>query len=146
MLQNLAWATGYKTAAIPAAAGALAWGGITLGPAVAACSSAGQSAAAPAPSKEMVDAGVDLYAANCAQCHGPDLRGTVQGPPLLSIVYEPGHHSDAAFVLAVAQGVRAHHWDFGPMPPIEGLSPTEVEAIIAFVRDRQETEGFEPYP
>ena len=36
MLQNLAWATGYKTAAIPAAAGALAWGGITLGPAVAA--------------------------------------------------------------------------------------------------------------
>ena len=113
---------------------------------VAACGSAGQSAAAPAPSKEMVDAGVDLYAANCAQCHGPDLRGTVQGPSLLSIVYEPGHHSDAAFVLAVAQGVRAHHWDFGPMPPIEGLSPTEVQAIIAFVRDRQETEGFEPYP
>ena len=36
MLQNLAWATGYNAAAIPAAAGALAWAGITLGPAVAA--------------------------------------------------------------------------------------------------------------
>jgi P-type Cu2+ transporter len=36
MIQNLAWATGYNAAAIPAAAGALAWAGITLGPAVAA--------------------------------------------------------------------------------------------------------------
>ena len=35
MLQNLAWATGYNAAAIPAAAGALARAGITLGPAVA---------------------------------------------------------------------------------------------------------------
>lgn len=36
MIQNLVWATGYNAAAIPAAAGALAWAGITLGPAVAA--------------------------------------------------------------------------------------------------------------
>jgi P-type Cu2+ transporter len=36
MIQNLAWATGYNVVAIPAAAGALAWAGITLGPAVAA--------------------------------------------------------------------------------------------------------------
>jgi Cu2+-exporting ATPase len=36
MLQNLAWATGYNLLAIPAAAGALAWAGITLAPAVGA--------------------------------------------------------------------------------------------------------------
>ncbi len=36
MIQNLVWATGYNAAAIPVAAGALAWAGITLGPAVAA--------------------------------------------------------------------------------------------------------------
>ena len=36
MLQNLWWAAGYNIAAIPLAAGALAWAGITLGPAVAA--------------------------------------------------------------------------------------------------------------
>ncbi len=36
MLQNLWWAAGYNVAAIPLAAGALAWAGITLGPAVAA--------------------------------------------------------------------------------------------------------------
>jgi Cu2+-exporting ATPase len=36
MIQNLVWATGYNVAAIPLAAGALAWAGILLGPAVAA--------------------------------------------------------------------------------------------------------------
>lgn len=36
MLQNLGWAAGYNVLAIPLAAGALAWAGIVLGPAVAA--------------------------------------------------------------------------------------------------------------
>jgi P-type Cu2+ transporter len=36
MLQNLAWATGYNLLAVPVAAGALAWAGITLAPAVGA--------------------------------------------------------------------------------------------------------------
>jgi Cu2+-exporting ATPase len=36
MQQNLAWATGYNVVAIPLAAGALAWAGITLSPALGA--------------------------------------------------------------------------------------------------------------
>jgi Cu2+-exporting ATPase len=36
MVQNLLWAAGYNVVAIPLAAGALAWAGIVLGPAVAA--------------------------------------------------------------------------------------------------------------
>jgi Cu2+-exporting ATPase len=36
MLQNLGWAAGYNILALPLAAGALAWAGIVLGPAVAA--------------------------------------------------------------------------------------------------------------
>jgi P-type Cu2+ transporter len=36
MLQNLVWATGYNVAAIPLAAGALAWAGVVLAPATAA--------------------------------------------------------------------------------------------------------------
>jgi len=36
MVENLAWATGYNAVAIPAAAGALAWAGVTLSPAVGA--------------------------------------------------------------------------------------------------------------
>lgn len=36
MIQNLVWATGYNAVAIPLAAGALAWAGIVLGPALGA--------------------------------------------------------------------------------------------------------------
>jgi Cu2+-exporting ATPase len=36
MVQNLAWGAGYNVVAIPLAAGALAWAGVTLGPAVGA--------------------------------------------------------------------------------------------------------------
>jgi Cu2+-exporting ATPase len=36
MVQNLAWGAGYNVVAIPLAAGAFAWAGITLGPAVGA--------------------------------------------------------------------------------------------------------------
>jgi hypothetical protein len=32
------------------------------------------------------------------------------------------------------------------MPPVEGLSTEDVEAIVAFVREQQRIEGFEPYP
>ncbi len=36
MIQNLAWAAGYNVLAIPLAAGALAWAGVSLPPAAAA--------------------------------------------------------------------------------------------------------------
>lgn len=91
-------------------------------------------------------AGESLYMANCAECHGEDLRGTDQGPSFLSVVYEPGHHPDESFQLAVMRGVQPHHWNFGPMLPVEGLTTQEVAAIVEFVRDRQDAEGFEPYP
>ncbi len=95
---------------------------------------------------ELVSEGSDLFAANCAQCHGPDLRGTNSGPSFFSEVYEPGHHGDGAFLVAVQSGSPQHHWSFGPMPPVQGLTSSDVEAIVAFVRQRQTQEGFEPYP
>lgn len=90
--------------------------------------------------------GAALYAARCASCHGADLRGTDRGPSHLSKVYEPGHHSDASFRAAIANGSRQHHWDFGDMPPVAGLAPDEVDAVIAYVRAVQAEKGFEPYP
>lgn len=87
--------------------------------------------------------GAALYGESCAVCHGDDLRGTSRGPSHLSIVYEPGHHSDDAFRSAIANGSPQHHWDFGDMPPVPGLDDDEVEAIIAYVREVQEREGFE---
>jgi mono/diheme cytochrome c family protein len=90
--------------------------------------------------------GEAVYQDNCARCHGEDLRGTDEGPSHLSQVYEPGHHPDAAFEAAIAQGSTQHHWEFGDMPPVEGLDADEVAAVIAYVRSVQDAEGFEPYP
>jgi mono/diheme cytochrome c family protein len=90
--------------------------------------------------------GEALYRQSCSSCHGVDLRGTNEGPSQLSVVYEPNHHPDDSFRGAIAQGVSAHHWNFGDMEPIIGLSATEVDAIIQYVRDRQTEDGFEPYP
>ena len=51
------------------------------------------------------------------------------------------HHGDAAFLLAVRNGVRAHHWRFGDMPPQPGLTGAEVAAITAYVRELQRANG-----
>ena len=111
-----------------------------------ACGSASPELDIPIQVPDVVAAGEELYAAKCAECHGADLRGTDKGPSHLSEVYEPGHHADGAFLFAVQAGSRAHHWSFGDMPPVEGLSTEDVEAIVAFVRERQRIHGFEPYP
>jgi mono/diheme cytochrome c family protein len=100
---------------------------------------------ASAPRFEGTD-GAELYAAACASCHGADLRGTDRGPSHLSEVYEPSHHPDESFIAAANVGVRAHHWNFGDMPPVKGLTDEQLEAIVAYVRSVQEREGFEPYP
>ncbi len=113
---------------------------------VSACGSGDTGSTPPAQDSELVAQGEELFRANCAQCHGFDLRGTNTGPSLLSEVYEPNHHGDGAFLVAVQSGSPQHHWNFGDMPPVPGLSAEDVEAIVAFVRERQQVEGFEPYP
>ncbi len=115
---------------------------------IAACgrSSPADSGEIPEQNDALVGLGAELYEAHCAACHGADLRGTDQGPSHLSSVYNPGHHSDDAFWLAVLQGSRQHHWRFGDMAPVPGLDRQDVEAIVAYVRERQRVEGFEPYP
>lgn len=85
--------------------------------------------------------GKSLYADHCAACHGSDLKGSRQGPPMMHKVYEPAHHADMAFQLAVANGVHAHHWQFGDMKPVAGLSPDDVAHITAFVRSEQRKVG-----
>jgi mono/diheme cytochrome c family protein len=74
-----------------------------------------------------------LFHTHCAGCHGPSAVGTQQGPSFLSRVYVPRHHSDASFYLAVKQGVRAHHWNFGDMPALPHVTDAEVTQITAYV-------------
>lgn len=87
--------------------------------------------------------GKSLYGKHCASCHGPDLMGSNSGPPMLHRVYEPSHHSDAAFQLAVKNGVRAHHWQFGNMAPVPQLNPDDVAHITAYIRAEQRKVGIE---
>ena len=108
---------------------------------VAACGSDDTAPTNAAGSQ--VERGAEVYAESCASCHGADLRGTDKGPSHLSIVYEPNHHTDDSFRSAIANGAPQHHWNFGDMEPVEGLSDHDVEAVIAFVRAEQERQGFE---
>ena len=86
--------------------------------------------------------GKTVFEAVCADCHGTNAAGKMGfGPPLVHRIYEPGHHGDMAFVLAVQNGVPAHHWPFGAMPPQAGLTRAEVIDITTYVRELQRTNG-----
>ena len=85
--------------------------------------------------------GAELFTANCSECHGPTAGGSSQGPPLVDKIYEPGHHADFSFVRAVEVGSAQHHWSFGDMEPVPGLSPEDVNKIICYVRELQYANG-----
>jgi len=85
--------------------------------------------------------GEALFNANCAACHGAQAVGTDKGPPLVHRIYEPNHHGDMAFLLAVKNGARQHHWPFGDMPPVEGVEDADVALIVTYVRGLQREAG-----
>ncbi len=88
--------------------------------------------------------GEELYNASCAACHGVDVRGQEGiAPSLIDAIYQPKFHADGAFYIAVQNGVRAHHYGFGSMPPIEGVDSEDVAAIIAYIRAIQRENGIE---
>lgn len=106
------------------------------------------------PGSAMVDVSVpDTFSANaeigkvafeakCAACHGESAAGQVGvAPPLVHKIYEPSHHGDAAFLQAAKNGVRAHHWPFGNMPPVDGVTDGDVRMIVAYVRELQRANG-----
>ncbi|USG59552.1 cytochrome c [Sneathiella marina] len=82
--------------------------------------------------------GEQAFLKNCASCHGDNAAGLEgKAPPLVHRIYEPSHHGDLAFERAVKNGVRAHHWPFGNMPPVDGITGTEIQNIILYVRELQ---------
>lgn len=88
--------------------------------------------------------GERAFDAVCAQCHGDNAAGKMgYGPPLVHKIYEPSHHGDMAFLVAVQNGVRAHHWNFGNMPPQSGLTNADVGNIVAYVRELQRGNGIQ---
>ena len=90
---------------------------------------------------EMAREGEELFDANCSVCHGENAAGTNQGPTLIDRIYHPGHHTDVSIRNAVSRGVQQHHWGFGDMAPVAGVSLDEVEKIICYVRELQRADG-----
>ncbi len=90
---------------------------------------------------QMAGNGQQLFKVNCAQCHGESAGGTRQGPPLVHKYYRPDHHADAAFYRAATNGVIAHHWNFGNMPPIRTVSNDDLAQIVTFIREVQKANG-----
>ncbi len=86
--------------------------------------------------------GKRMFDVKCAACHGENAAGqNGVAPPLVHKIYEPSHHSDAAFVSAAQNGVRSHHWRFGSMPAVEGLTRSDVLLIARYVRELQRENG-----
>jgi mono/diheme cytochrome c family protein len=110
----------------------------------------GADAAAPArPADEIVvpklsgpaTMGQIAFEENCAACHGKNAAGTDKGPPFIHKIYEPSHHADFAFQRAARMGVQAHHWRFGDMLPVEGVTDRQIEWITRYVREVQRANG-----
>lgn len=116
---------------------------ILLAVLASACGTTEASPLVTLTGEELLVAGETSFRQYCAACHGADLRGTDQGPSFLSIFYEPNHHGDFAFVSAAKNGVPAHHWRFGDMPAVPGITDDEIAAVTAYVRSVQEAEGFD---
>src|SRR5439155_7813333 len=98
------------------------------------------AADAPKPPGDLMK-GERLFNNNCAQCHGVGAKGTPLGPPFLDKIYEPNHHADIAFYRAAEMGVRAHHWKFGDMPKVPGVSKEDVAQIVTYIRWLQKQAG-----
>ena len=81
------------------------------------------------------------FQGSCAACHGADLAGTENGPPLVVLSYRTAMHADYAISAAIKNGVVAHHWRFGGMPPQDGISEAEIPQIIAYIREVQAANG-----
>ena len=87
--------------------------------------------------------GQSRYQEVCARCHGVSLNGSSEGPPLIDATYAPAHHADLSFYHAVKNGVKQHHWQFGDMPMLTGLTPGQVSDIVLYVRKNQQLAGIQ---
>ena len=96
----------------------------------------------PGQLSQLAMLGKQAFDIKCASCHGENAVGqNGVAPPHVHKIYKPSHHGNESFQRAVAVGVRAHHWKFGNMPAIEGLTRADVKAIIAYVRELKRQNG-----
>ena len=85
--------------------------------------------------------GETYFNSKCAACHGVNGTGSETGPPLIHKFYKSDHHGDESFQRAAKVGVQAHHWNFGNMPPVAGITRAEVAKIVVYIREIQKANG-----
>ena len=96
----------------------------------------------PSTLSDTAQIGKRAFEAKCVACHGVNAAGQVGvAPPLVHKIYEPSHHGDESFQRAVSLGVRAHHWRFGNMPAVEGLTRGDVAMVATYIRELQRANG-----
>jgi mono/diheme cytochrome c family protein len=106
--------------------------GATLTPSLEATATpAGEAEASPAPAGGDAAKGAEIFAQNCASCHGENAQGGSIGPSLVTA--ELKAQSDDFFRQTILNG-RAGT----AMPAWEGrLSAQDIEDVIAFLRSKQ---------
>jgi len=96
----------------------------------------------PATLSSQATLGEKFFNVKCAVCHGANAAGkNGTAPPLIHKTYEPSHHGDEAFYRAALNGVQSHHWRFGNMPPVKGITRADIKPIIAYIREVQRANG-----
>ena len=85
--------------------------------------------------------GETYFNVKCAACHGMNGAGTDKGPSFIHKVYQQNHHADESFQRAAKMGTQAHHWKFGNMPPVAGITRAEVAKIVTYIREIQAANG-----
>ena len=88
------------------------------------------SAAAVTTDAGAIDQGKEIYATNCAACHGPDLTGGI-GPNLIDDEWVHGGDPDSV-VKTITEGVGAKGMPaWGPV-----LGPAKVGAVASYVLEQ----------
>lgn len=90
---------------------------------------------------ERLAKGQKVFNVNCGGCHGINGEGSTSGPPLIHDIYNPGHHGNNAFIRAMQNGVRSHHWPFGDMPAQKQMGLGDMMHVIRFIREIQDHNG-----
>lgn len=81
----------------------------------------------PVADPQKVEQGRNLFALNCAHCHGADATGD-EGPDLHGVT-----KSDAKIAALIKGGIKGEMPKFG-----QKFSSHELEALIAFIRSLKE--------
>ena len=75
-----------------------------------------------------------LHDKSYSSCHGLQLSGTDKGPSLVHPFYRPINHGDESYYRATLNGVRQHHWEFGDMQPVIGMTREKLVNVMPYVR------------